>query len=392
MKDSCLGIGLNDQIVDHLANGTSSRFAYNTYAHFILRFGTLVLGVPRRRYHAVLSEFVAKTGRSGNELTIEDLKLITEQFKEIQAIPSDPFEQVELAIREMYCYWFSKTAIDYRSVALEISEEVGVAIIVQAMVFGTVGICFTRNPITGFRGLFGSVWPALSGQRYSLNEYDVEDPSLLLETAEKFELYFKDMIQFEFVFEDCSSTMYILQANTGRRTVRASVKIAIDMITERLLTEREALLRIDAKKVGDFYTKEQISQHDQTGVKRFGCGVPSSQGVITGLLVFSSAECLDLSSKGSKAILCMNEFKSTDALAVKASAGIISIKGGISSPVGVISRGMGKPCITGVEDMVLMELTDGSGCQILESSTGGIGGSIGKNTLVTLDGGTSYII
>lgn len=170
VKESCLGLGLNDAVVDHLARGTSPRFAYNTYCHFLLRFGSLVLGVPRSNYHQVLKKFVDSTGRTGNELTIEDLISIANQFKAIQAVPTDPFEQLELTVREMYCYWYSKVALQYRSEALDISDEMGIALILQSMVFGSVGMCFSRNPISGEKGEFGSYWPSTTGCKYPLSE------------------------------------------------------------------------------------------------------------------------------------------------------------------------------------------------------------------------------
>jgi pyruvate,orthophosphate dikinase len=179
VKESCLGLGMNDLVVQHLAKGTSERFAYNTYAHFLLRFGTLILGVPRDRYHNILSDFVTTTGRSGNQLTISDLLLIVEKFKEVQAVPSEPYEQLELAVREAYCFWFSKQAVDYRMEALDIDREVGVAIIVQAMVFGSVGLCFTRNPVTGEKGVFGSFWPSSTGCKYALSKLSYYFPTLI---------------------------------------------------------------------------------------------------------------------------------------------------------------------------------------------------------------------
>ena len=170
VKESCLGIGLSDDVVAHLAKGTSPRFAYNTYCHFLLRFGSLVLGAPRSAYHQVLKTFVDTTGRTGTELTEDDLVFIAKQFKAIQVVPSDPFEQLEMAIREMYCYWFSNTALQYRCDALDISDEVGIALIVQSMVFGSVGICFSRSPISGEKGAYGSFWPSASGCKYPLSK------------------------------------------------------------------------------------------------------------------------------------------------------------------------------------------------------------------------------
>jgi hypothetical protein len=170
VKESCLGIGLNDDVVEHLAKGTSPRFAFNTYCHFLLRFGSLILGAPRASYHQVLKAFVDRTGRTGTQLTEEDLVFIANEFKTIQTVPADPYEQLELAIREMYCFWYSTTAIQYRCDALDISDELGLALIVQSMVFGSVGICFSRDPISGEKGVFGSYWPSASGCKYPLSK------------------------------------------------------------------------------------------------------------------------------------------------------------------------------------------------------------------------------
>ena len=257
VKESCLGIGMNDRVAEHLANITTPFLAYNTYAHFLVRFGTIVQGAQRRHYRRILTEHVQNTGRAGVNLTKEDLMHIVHQFKLIADVPDDPYVQMQLTIQEMYRCWFSPSAMAFRSEAMNIARNTGTAVIVQSIVFGGTGVCFTRSPITGEqgRGVFGTYW-AKSGEKITLDEHfgsrDEAAFHKLVETSRNLELHFKDMQQFEFVYNNEDDLLYILQVQSGRRTPRASMKIAVDMVDQRMLTEREALLRLDASKASYF--------------------------------------------------------------------------------------------------------------------------------------------
>lgn len=264
VKESCLGIGMNDKIVEHLASITTPFVAYNTYAHFLVRFGTIVLGAPRRHYRRVLSDHVQATGRAGTDLTKEDLMRIVEQFKIIAEVPEDPFTQLHMTILEMYRCWYAPSAMQFRSDAFNIPRSTGTAIIVQSIVFGGTGVCFTRSPVNGDQGdgVYGTFW-AKSGEKISLNadfrQRDEAAHQKLLETSRSLEMHFKDMQQYEFVYNSEDSLLYILQVQTGRRTPKAAVKIAVEMVAQRLLTEREALLRLDANKISYFLQRHMSS-------------------------------------------------------------------------------------------------------------------------------------
>lgn len=284
MKESCLGLGLNDEVVKHLAEKTNPFIAYNTYAHFLVRYGTIVLGASRRFYRRILSDHVESTGRAGVNLTEDDLKSIVLQFKQIVQVPDDPYLQLEMCLREMYISWFTNSAMTYRYEALNISKNIGTAIIVQAIVFGGTGICFTRNPINGIMGdsVFGTFWDR-SGEKISLSEkFLIKDPiayNNLLDTSRKLEIQFKDMQQYEFVYCSEDNILYILQLHIGRRTPKASMKIAVDMVKQSIITEREAILRIDATKI-DYFTQMHLSPdllHNSL-LPTFGSGSPSSRG------------------------------------------------------------------------------------------------------------------
>lgn len=223
VKESCLGLGMNDKVAEHLATIANPFVAYNTYAHFLVRFGTIVLGAPRRHYRRILTDHVQSTGRSGVNLTREDLMRIVEQFKQIAEVPEDPYEQLNMTILEMYRTWYSPAAVQFRSEALNVSRSTGCAIIVQSIVFGGTGVCFTRSPLSGEagQGVFGTFW-AKSGEKLTLNEAfrlcDQRAFDKLAETSRNLEQTFKDMQQYEFVYSSEDNLLYILQLQAGRRT------------------------------------------------------------------------------------------------------------------------------------------------------------------------------
>jgi pyruvate, orthophosphate dikinase len=275
VKESCLGIGMNDEVAEHLASIATPFIAYNTYAHFLVRFGTIVLGASRDLYHRVLSDHLESTGRFGSSLTVEDLQEIVENFKLIAAVPKDPYVQLSMSIIAMYRCWFSPSAVQFRTEALHASSTAGLAIIVQTIALGDTGVGFTRNPVTGEEGpgIFGTFW-AKSGEKLALDDEFQLDNKIafekLVETSRNLELHFKDMLQFEFVYCQESTVLYILQVSNGRRTPKASMKIAVDMVKERLLTEREALLRIDATKSGSYFLQQHMNMDELDTSKIFG--------------------------------------------------------------------------------------------------------------------------
>jgi pyruvate,orthophosphate dikinase len=223
VKESCLGLGMNDKVAEHLSNIANPFIAYNTYAHFLVRFGTIVLGAPRRHYRRILTEHVQSTGRAGTNLTKEDLMGIVEKFKQIADVPEDPYVQLNMTILEMYRTWFSPSAVQFRSEALNVARNTGCAIIVQTIVFGGTGVCFTRSPLSGepAQGVFGTFW-AKSGEKLTLNEAfrerDQAAYDKLAETSRSLEQAFKDMQQYEFVYSHEDNVLYILQLQAGRRT------------------------------------------------------------------------------------------------------------------------------------------------------------------------------
>ena len=390
-KESCHGIGLNDRVVEHLANLTSPQFAYNTYAHFLLRFGTLILGAPREKYLEVLRMFVKETGRSGAELSSEDLKSIVEEFKEIKYVPEDLFEQLEMAICECYDCWFSPEALQYRRDALDSSDDVGTAVIVQSMVFGGTGVCFTRNPFSGEEGIYGNFW-SREGVKVGLDSaLPLMEPTAyagLSALAKRLEIHFADMTQFEYIVGD-DGTLFVLHVATGRRTPKASLKIAVDLVREKVITPREALLRLDAKSI-EFFMQPQLHPEELFRVP-FAAGVAASSGVATAPVTFSADACLEMAAQG-PVLLCLDTCSFQDARALRAAAGVITLDGGMVSDAAILCRGMGKPCVTGVAAPGPAQLTLNStadGQRILRNAAGAI---LAEGDTATIDGGNGRLV
>lgn len=387
IKESCLGIGLNDEVAAHLARLTNPFVAYNTYAHFLVRFGTIVMGAPRRNYRRVLADHVESTGRAGMNLTEEDLKSIVHKFKQIANVPSNPQEQLELAIQEMYRCWFSPAAIEYRSEALGLAKGTGTAVIVQSIVFGGTGVCFSRSPVTGSGedGAYGTFW-SKSGEKLSLQEYKEMDALIvggLTEISRRLERQFRDMVQFEFVVGD-DRNIYLLQVQSGKRTPKAAMKIAVEMVSQEIITEREALMRVDANKV-EFFLQQHLHP-DQLSSKPFGEGLAASRGVVTATLAFSSAQCLEQSPHG-EVILCLQQGTPEDARAMRIAAGVITMDGNLFTNTAILCRGMGKPCITCAKDMHLKQRDDNNQIYLVSSN----GQELKAGDEVTLDGGSGKL-
>eukprot|EP01038_Epipyxis_sp_PR26KG_P006114 gene6114-8429_t len=359
VKESCLSIGLNDATVNNLAKSVNPQFAYNTYAHFLHRFGSIVYDVDPRLYHKELVDYITKVGRSGKNLTVDDLKNIVAKFKSIHLIPQDPVVQVELAIGAIYKTWFSQEAVQYRTALYDEnvdSSNSGVAVIVQGMVFGESGVCFTRDPMTGSQGngVFGNYWTH-GGEKNPLAQMQIENIEVfrtLVSISIKLESILKDMQQFEFVISD-DGIVFILNSHKGRRTPSASIKIAVDMVKGRLLTEREALLRVDARAVSDLSVHN--IDYDSAVGQEFATGFPCAQGECVGRLVFTSKACCEYSYIG-PVILCVNDGTFADFNAIRAASAIITIQGTIMSKVAIMCRGLGKPCICGLRNVKMVSI------------------------------------
>ena len=216
IKETSISIGLNKYVVNHLAGLTNDVFALNTYAHFLVRFGTIVKGIERKVYRDILNTVLQSIGETKLTLTKEILIDIVSQFEALCDVPEDPFEQLTTAIEEIYKCWFTTEAIDFRETMVK-SSGIGVAVIVQSLGFGGTGICFSRNPLNGDPlSMYGNFWNK-EGVNHTIESMKANDPALcsrLRVIATNLELYFRDMIQFEFVMQN-DGGIQILQVNSG---------------------------------------------------------------------------------------------------------------------------------------------------------------------------------
>jgi pyruvate, orthophosphate dikinase len=378
LKESCLGIGLNDDVVRYLATLTSKFYAYNAYAHFLIRFGTIVLNIPKSKYRSILSEFVEKTGKSGDQMTEDDVYYIYQRFKEITDLPQDPYLQLEKCVSAMYNAWYDYDSVLYRQEAFRVHSEKGIAVIVQMLIMGDTGIAFTRNPISGEHstgsGLFGCIWTK-QGVKKPIQEYYDQQEQLeliyqLQRIAKALEHHYADMMQMEFVVTestpstsvtttvDASNTtsstlpqVHLLQVFPGRRTPYASVRIAVEMHREQLISEREAILRVHAQDPHVFiqYRVDALREEDIIAIAQ-----TASRGIVCGVLAFTGIECLQQKAKGNEVIFVQSDPDSVDQRALTTCSGLILLRGSVLSPPAALCRALGKPCITMVSGMKLL--------------------------------------
>jgi pyruvate,orthophosphate dikinase len=268
LTDTVLNIGINDEIVLLLARlSKNPRWAYDTYRRFIQMFGTSVLKVDQDQYESILASAREKNNLTLNSmLTTEDLQEIVEQFKQVAPIPQDPHDQLQQVISGMFCSWYSPRAVKYRTVN-NIKSEFGCAIVVQSMVFGNrdlqsgSGVVFTRHPVSGSSFISGEYLPNADGEEVAagerktvpVGELRLEMPEVfqsLVRFNSKLEKHYRDMQEIEFTVE--SGELFLLESKRGKRTAGAAVQIAVSMVLENIISEREALLRIDPRQMDYF--------------------------------------------------------------------------------------------------------------------------------------------
>jgi pyruvate,orthophosphate dikinase len=352
MKESVLGLGFTDEVAKHLASLTSTSFAYNAYAHFLVRYGIIVQDVPKGRYRQVLSEFVEAKGKQVEELSEEEILYFVNKFKELTDLPEDPYEQLYQTLKAMYDGWYDGDAVANRAEALHMPIDNGLAIIVQTVVMGSAGTAFSRNPVTGESGLFGCIW-STNGQKIALQDYAQTKPEVyqrLSVVAREIEKHFTDAIQMEFVAVENEQEINILQLFPARRTPAASVRIAVDLAAEHLVNERDAVLRVNVAHPNALWTYSLESKHDSDIVAHGQC---ASRGIVTGVLAFTSDEAMELTVKGHDVILVQFSGDLVDDRLLSSISGLVLIVGGVMNQAAVLTRALGKPCITDVSGVKL---------------------------------------
>ena len=367
MMDTVLNLGISDETVGAvaaLADG-NERFAWDCYRRFIQMYGEVVEGVDQYVFEDALTEAKeAKGVANDTDLDAEDLKALTKKFKELanEALgghwTADPREQLMRAINAVFLSWNNPRAEVYRK-ANGISRDLGTAVNVQQMVFGNrgetsaTGVCFSRNPSTGAKELYGEFLTNAQGEdvvagiRTPRNLAEMEDvlPEAfheLLATMDKLELHNKDLQDMEFTIED--RKLYMLQTRNGKRTAAAAVKSAVDMVDEGLITKEEALLRINPSDLDALLHPAIDPDFKATAIVK---GLPASPGAAVGALSFNADDAAERGGKGESVILVRYETTPDDIHGVMVSQGVLTAHGGMTSHAAVVARGMGITCVAG---------------------------------------------
>jgi pyruvate,orthophosphate dikinase len=408
MMDTVLNLGLNDESVKGLALQTGNeRFAYDSYRRFIQMFSEVVLGVEGegelkgKLFENAIDELKKKKGlKLDTDFSGEDLKELVNRFKEVTRresggdFPSDPKVQLDLAIKAVFNSWNNKRAVDYRRL-YKIPDDWGTAVNVQSMVFGNkgedsaTGVAFTRDPATGEKVRYGDFLINAQGEDVVAGIRNTEPIGKLKDEIrqaadelegimQKLENHYRDMLDIEFTIEQ--GKLWMLQTRVGKRTAASSLKIAVDMVNEGLITKQEALLRIDPDQLDQLLHP----QFDPSAkVEVLAKGMNASPGAAVGKVVFDSDTAERLGKEGEDVILVRWETTPDDLHGMIASKGILTSHGGKTSHAAVVARGMGKPCVCGTETLEIDE----------EKQIGRVGDiEICEGDVISIDGTTGEFV
>ncbi|HZK17952.1 MAG TPA: pyruvate, phosphate dikinase [Clostridia bacterium] len=368
MMDTVLNLGLNDQTVKTVAESTQDeRFAKDSYRRFITMFGDVVMGVPHEKFETILEAHKNRHSvKYDNELTGEQWDGIISDYKDLilnetgRTFPQDANEQLFMSVTAVFNSWNTNRAIVYRRIH-KIPDDLGTAVNVQTMVFGNMGddcgtgVAFTRNPATGEDEVYGEYLINAQGEDVvagirtpqPIETLEQVMPTIYDQFAEickVLEKHYHDMQDIEFTIE--KNKLYILQTRAGKRTVHAAIKIAVDLVNEGLISNKEALLRVQPEQL-DQLLHRQIDQSATLNV--IAKGLAASPGAAAGVAVFDTDLAEEMGQKGKKVILIRTETTPDDIHGIVAAQGILTSRGGMTSHAAVVARGMGKPCVSGCE-------------------------------------------
>ena len=406
MMDTILNLGLNDTTVKALAKVTDNpRFAWDSYRRFIQMYGNVVLDISKESFEHLLQELKNASGvRQDNELTATNLKELVRRYKELvlketgNPFPSDTSKQLYGAVEAVFRSWNNPRAIYYRNLN-KIDHNLGTAVTVQSMVFGNLddqsatGVCFTRNPSTGEKTLYGEYLVRAQGEDVvagirtpkKIVEMAVELPSVhaeLVATVARLEDHYGDMQDIEFTVE--SGKLYILQTRTGKRTAEAAVRVAVELAEEGILSRSAALMRVDPIQLNQLLLPS-FHGEEKDAAKKAGrllaTGLNASPGAAIGEIVFDPNEAEKRGSAGEKVILVRVETCPDDIHGIVPAQGIITSRGGMTSHAAVVARGMGKPCVAGCESFRIdldKELVQVAGQTLKKGDVISIDGSTGE--------------
>jgi pyruvate, orthophosphate dikinase len=401
MMETILNLGLNDRTVIGLAQQSgNARFAYDSYRRFLQMYGDVVLNVPMHDFeHLLKSKRLTNSAENDADLSEDALRNLVEEYKALVRnrtgadFPMEPREQLKGAIEAVWRSWTLKKAVDYRR-QNNISEALGTAVNIVSMVFGNLGndsgtgVAFTRDPSTGEKRFYGEFLINAQGEDVvagirtplPIEQMEAQLPGAyaeLLETQNRLEQHYRDMQDIEFTVE--RGTLYLLQTRTGKRTAAAAIRIADEMVAEGVITQREAVLRVDA---------EQLDQllHpviDPTArAEQIATGLPASPGAASGQAVFDPDVAEQRAAEGIRVILVRDETTPEDFHGIVAARAVLTARGGMTSHAAVVARGMGKCAIVGCKEMEV---------DLQHRSFKVNGTTINEGDWITLDGATGRV-
>jgi pyruvate,orthophosphate dikinase len=376
MMDTVLNVGLNPETVQGLAElSGNERFAYDSYRRLISMFGRVVKDVPGELFDEVFDAYRARTEGGGDtDLTVDMLKEIVAEYKAIykrelgQDFPDDVYQQLSEAIEAVFMSWFGNKAVTYRRLN-KLPDDWGTAVNVCTMVFGNMGeesgtgVAFTRDPSTGEKHLFGEYLAnaqgedVVAGTRTPLHIEELQraNPTIysqFLEVAQGLERHYRDMQDMEFTVE--LGKLWMLQTRSGKRTARAAIKIAVDMVNEGLITKEEAVQRIEPSQVDAMLHPSFDQKAKDEAISRgdlLATGLNASPGAATGVAVFDSERAMQRAQAGEDVVLVRPETSPDDVGGMLTSRGVLTQHGGATSHAAVVARGNNLPCVAGAEDI-----------------------------------------
>ncbi|MBX4989450.1 pyruvate, phosphate dikinase [Rhizobium lentis] len=414
MMDTVLNLGLNDETVQALGHDAGdARFAWDSYRRFIQMYADVVMGLGNDAFEEILEDEKARLGHEfDTELGATEWQHVVSLYKKLieeeleQEFPQDPEVQLWGAVGAVFSSWMSARAVTYRHLH-NIPEGWGTAVNIQAMVFGNLGnasatgVAFTRNPSTGEKALYGEFLVNAQGEDvvagirtpHSITEEGrlssgSDKPSMeklmpeafheLSRICTELETHYRDMQDIEFTIE--RGRLWMLQTRAGKRSTRAAMKIAVDMVDEGVITEEEAVLRIEPSSL-DQLLHPTIDPRVSRQV--IGAGLPASPGAATGAIVFTAEEAVEAEAEGRKVILLRVETSPEDIHGMHAAEGILTTRGGMTSHAAVVARGMGIPCVVGAGTMRIDQRNE----RLL-----GIGVTLKKGDIITIDGSAGQVL
>ena len=405
MMDTILNLGLNDKSVEGLAKRSNNpRFAYDSYRRLIQMFGSVVLDIPKHAFEEVFDgKKKQKKTKLDTDLDAKALQEVIADYKKVvlkhtkREFPQDPHEQLVMSRDAVFRSWLNDRAKHYRRIN-NIDDMLGTAVNVQAMVFGNLGetsgtgVGFTRNPATGVKEFYGEFLMNAQGEDVvagirtpvPISELEKIQPSVynqLREITTRLEKHYRDMQDFEFTIQD--GRLYMLQTRNGKRTGRAAVRVAIQMVEEGLITKEEAIFRVEPNQLYDFL----VPSLDEKGkdIEVLATGLPASPGAAVGQVVFTAEEAVEKFHKdpGAKLILVRSETTPEDIAGMEVAAGILTSRGGMTSHAAVVTRGMGKCCVAGAGDIEVDEKA-----RVIRAK----GRTLKDGDWISLDGSTGRVI